>query len=297
MPIPHRFSSERTLIVHNPLAGRPRGRARARTLAGRLASGGYRVVTTAAPRQTIDLAQAARRESYTAAIVLGGDGTLLELIKKLPAELAIGQFPVGTVNLLARSLHIPRKTAPWLRMLDAGRTAPVYFGRCNGRPFASVASVGYDAEVVARVNPTLKRWIQEGAYAVEAVRGLMHCSPRRFFVQADGKKWTGEAISILAGRGPYFGGSRRIFPGADPRQARLSVLVLAGGRRRHVLRYAIGLLSGRLPQMRGVESFDASRVKIDSEPPVAAELDGDAAGSTPVVLELEPQPRVVLVPE
>lgn len=290
------FAPATTVVVRNPVSGRAGGRRQARKLLAELVARGYRILETTAPGHAPELVRSAVAEGATALIVVGGDGTLFECLADWPAERPFGMFPTGTVNLFARGLELPRKPAAFLDMLDHGRLREVWLPRCNDRLFSSVASCGYDSLVVKEVNPRLKRWIHEGAYAWRAFSGYWRYRPPELRAWLDGEPWDGPLLGVLVGNVPFFGGPQRIFPQADPSRPDLEVCVLEGPQRILLWKYVWGMLSGQLPRMRGAVYRTCSTLRIEADPPLAVELDGDHFGDTPVSFEIDPTPRGVLVP-
>ncbi|MGH7146178.1 MAG: diacylglycerol/lipid kinase family protein [Planctomycetota bacterium] len=330
------FRPETTAVVLNPVSGAPAARRKARAMAKRLAALGYRVLPTARPNDAGRLALEAVTAGCNSVVAFGGDGTLYETVEHLPPHVALGLFPTGTVNLFARGLDIPREPEAWLALLQSGATIPYSFGLCNGRPFACVASTGFDALVVAQVNRTLKKWIQQGAYAVEALRAFAGYRPPEFRVTLDGTPYRFEAetaeagrpgsgrspqsarsprsarssgsrsanrssgagrlLGIIVGRIPYYGGAHPVLPHAQPRRSELAVAFLHARDKWSLLRFARGMVLGTLPRMKGVVFRTAQRLTIESDPPCPVELDGDPFAQTPVEFTLESAPRTILAP-
>jgi diacylglycerol kinase family enzyme len=283
-------------VIRNPVAGRPGSRRRAERLVDQLAARGYPVHDTQGPGHAEDLARDLAAAGAAGLILVGGDGTLFEALPGIPAHLPFTQFPTGTVNLLARGAGLPRKAADFLAMLDQGRLRPLALPRCNGRPFHSVASCGYDSVVVSEVNPRLKRWIQEGAYAWRAFSGYWRYQPPAMRVWLDGVEVGGPLLGVLMGNVPYFGGPQVIFPAADLSRPDLEVVLLEGPARRRLWKYVFGMLVGSLPRMGGAVYRTCATVRIETDPPLAVELDGDGYGHSPVTIDFDPEPRRLLVP-
>lgn len=299
--MPELFLPHKTVVVLNPVSGSQSTRRKAKAMTTVLREQGFRIAATTGPDQAGRLAREAVESGCDSVIACGGDGTLYETIADLPPEVGIGFFPMGTVNLFARGLNIPQEPDAWRNLLAARTTVPMYFGRCNGRLFACVASIGFDATVVAQVNRSLKKWIQKGAYVVEALRAFPNYYPPHYRITMDGRLytppvWMGQPMGIIVGRVPYYGGLHPILPKADPRKARLEVALLHAHNRWSILMFAWGVLVGSLPKMRGVEYRTVRTLRVECEPASWIQLDGDAFGQTPVDMEVEAVARQVLAP-
>ena len=288
------FTPEHAIVIHNPASGRPSSRWQATRLAKELHSRGFPVYRTSRPGEGSEIAARCAREGAHAVIVIGGDGTVLEALQRLPPEVALATFPAGTVNLLARGLPVPMRTRPWLALLEQATTRQVYFGVCEATAFASVASAGFDAETVRQVDPSLKRWISEGAYALKALQLYARYRPPKYDIVLDGTRCEQPILGILVGLGPYFGGPRRVFPKANLGAPHLDVILLTGQHKRRLWAYAWGMVSGRLTKLPGVIYRQARHLEIASSPPAAIELDGDYFGRSPVTVRVQQRARVVL---
>ncbi|RMG45654.1 MAG: hypothetical protein D6718_06935, partial [Acidobacteria bacterium] len=219
------FAPEHTLVVWNRTAGRGPRRRAGIELARGLARRGYTVRDAPADG-----------DRPGAVIAIGGDGTLLRIVGAVPPEVPLALFPAGTVNLLARTLGLPRTPSEFLELLERPTLAPVRLGRADGRPFASVASVGFDAEVVAAVPERLKRALGPAAFVLQALREVARRGVPALEVRSDGELVEGAWCGLIAGRGPFFAGPFEALPGVHPSDGELTALLLGGRRRVDLLR-------------------------------------------------------------
>ena len=99
---------------------------------------------------------AAGTANADALVVFSGDGGFNEALNGLPADTPIGFLPGGGTSVLPRALGLPREpVAAARRLADAlasERTRRISLGRVNGRRFAFSAGIGFDAEIVRRVD-------------------------------------------------------------------------------------------------------------------------------------------------
>ena len=88
--------------------------------------------------------------------VLGGDGTLNEVINALAGtDCAVAVLPGGSTNVFARTLGLPddlrRAARATSDALASGWVHRIGLGAVNGRYFTFHTGVGFDAAVVSRV--------------------------------------------------------------------------------------------------------------------------------------------------
>lgn len=82
-------------------------------------------------------------------VVGGGDGTLHSAVTlALPTEKPLGVIPLGTLNLLARDLHIPLELEAAAEALAAGRIRVIDVAEVNGEPYTNSSILGFYPQVV-----------------------------------------------------------------------------------------------------------------------------------------------------
>ena len=96
-----------------------------------------------------------------ALVVYSGDGGFNEVLNGVERPVPLGFLPGGKTNVLPRALGVPREPVEAARRvaeaLRRGRTRTITVGRVNGRRFGFSAGVGFDAELVRRVDALGRR--------------------------------------------------------------------------------------------------------------------------------------------
>ena len=101
---------------------------------------------------------------------------------------------------------------------------------------------------------------------------------------------------ILIGNGRLYGGSFRVFPGADACDGLLDVCLFPRANWLTLMRCALPLLLGkRLPE-GAVRRFRSESFALLSESPVPFEIDGELAGHLPATFSVKRAGLRVLVP-
>ena len=105
-------------------------------------------------------------------VVAGGDGTVREVAHGLARTgVELGIVPVGTANLLAHNLGLPRTVPAAVQVAVAGRPRPVDLGLARvddsgDLPFVVLAGMGHDAATVAAADEhaevVREAWAQVG---------------------------------------------------------------------------------------------------------------------------------------
>lgn len=229
-------------------------------------------------------------------VVAGGDGSINEALTGFqdhpePPRLAV--IPFGTANVLALDLGLPRTARSIARMISNGKTRPLHFGLANGRPFVLMVSAGFDAEVVHAVPLALKRRLGKLAYVITALRIGLTRKPSPVSVELDGEMISGRFA--VASNARHYGGPFVICPGGatDPG---LHMLILERDDPWSSLRYGLALVMGRIHKARGALVRPFTTARITSALNVAAQVDGDPFGATPIEIRQTDRTLPVLVP-
>jgi len=291
------FEPASTRVVHNPVSGATASRARAQRVARALEERGFELRATKAAGDACELARDWARAGGTGTLVLGGDGTLFEAVRDLAPGFALGQFPVGTINLMAAALGVPGGEAAFLELVRARTARAIRLGRANERRFVSVGSVGLDAEAVRCVWKGLKRRSSRLSYVEATLRRWPSYGARRLRVWLDGRELDGGTCGVLFGRQPFFAQTRRpAFPGADPADERLHVVLLLGTGKLRTLVQVARVGAGAWSRPGWYERAAVRRLRVESDPPAPVELDGDFFGWTPLEVVVEEEPTPFLAP-
>ena len=288
----------RVLIIVNPAAGVARFAVRRlRRVIAALERCGCTVVLRHASAQAGDVERLAREAEpeFEAIVAAGGDGTVNAVVNGLaglPRPVAL--LPLGTANLLAREIGLPRQAERLADLIATAPVQPIWPGRVDGRLFVMMASSGFDAETVASVGPRLKRYIGRLAFVWAALVRLWHYRPCEMVVEADGAEH--RATGLIAAKGRFHAGPFIVAPGADPAEPVLDLVLLRRAGRIAILGYAAALLFGRLPRSKHVTMLRAGRVIVSASRRLAVQADGEIVGQLPAMIGIAEQPLLLIRP-
>jgi len=252
----------RILIIHNPTAGRKRQRFLRAVCAG-LAAGKAEVVLRATEYRghAREIAAGVTRAQWDVLAIAGGDGTINEVINGIGADVpTIGIIPMGTANVLAAEIGLPAKAECVAATILEGSPIAVRLGRANRHRFIMMAGIGFDARVVGRVGPGLKRWLGRGAYVVAAIREAVSGRRPRLAVRIDGTNR--DCASVVIARGRHYAGRHLLAPTADLSRSSFVVCLFAEDGPLDILRYALALGRGRLHRSPGVSLVEAVEIGV-----------------------------------
>jgi diacylglycerol kinase (ATP) len=228
-------------------------------------------------------------------VVFGGDGTIHDAVGGLPLspdDPAVALLPGGTGNDLVRGLGLPADAVAVARALVTGAPRSLDLLDCDGVRAANGVNAGFAAAATEPLSRRVKLLLGPAAYVVGGlVAGLRPPTwPAR--VEVDGEVFDGQALAVVAGNGPSFGGGNRLLEGADPADGLLDVLVVPATVVKGVAkgRLAARLMRKRLPD--GLPRFRGPSATIHTEMP--CRLDGEPQPTPASVKVLAGAWRVLL---
>ncbi|MCH9807626.1 MAG: diacylglycerol kinase [Alphaproteobacteria bacterium] len=289
---------QRFLLLHNPVAGLRRHRL-VRRVVRELEERGAEVVMLRLwglgqnlPQQA--LANIVHFDRFDAVIAAGGDGTVRALAKALGADTRapVGVIPAGTGNVLARELPLPSTPHEVAEMLLNGPVVEIPGVRANDEPFFLMAGIGFDGEVINGLDMELKRRIGKIAYVWPLLKALTR-KPRSFDILVDGERYRA-SWAVVAKSSRYAGGFI-IAPDVCVTNEHLVAVLFQATSRLGRLVELIALGIGQQHRLPGVAAVPCKRIQT-SEPGLAVQIDGDEAGTTPVVVELGGDSLRMIVP-
>lgn len=296
--------ADRFFVVVNPAAsGNPGASVRRRIAA---AFAGHDVpFDLYEPPDPASALQAARRAAHAgcrAVVAAGGDGTVAQALRGTAGtEVPVAILPFGTGNQLAANFGIPTALEGSVRVAVEGQIEKIDLGRVNGGYFALIAGAGLDAEVMADATTELKNRLGFGAYLVAGLKHVATSRPADYRIVADGEEVRVRAtVVLLANVGQVAAGTLPVELQVGPRvsfqDGLVDVCVYAP---RNLPEMAQMLWKVARQQFAGDDRMlflQARRVRVESEPPVPVQLDGEPAGETPLEVEMEPLAGRILVP-
>jgi diacylglycerol kinase family enzyme len=288
----------RALLIVNPKATTTSVRGRdvlARALASDLK---LDVAESERRGHAIELAARAVAEAYDLVVVLGGDGTVNEVVNGLLRDSggpsadqpALAVVPGGSTNVFHRALDIPRDpveaTGSLLDALRERRSRWLGLGRVDERWFTFTAGLGLDADAVRVVEQGRSKGKSAAPtrYATAAVRRF-YAGDRRhaaLTLERPGEEpVTGLFLAIAGNTAPwtYFG--RRpvvLTPGASFDRG-LDLIAMRKLRTLGTLWAAGGMLGGG--GIRGRAALvleDLQQFRVVADRPVHLQVDGDYLG-------------------
>jgi YegS/Rv2252/BmrU family lipid kinase len=283
-------------IQRNPSSGSGRGNREILRLVSELRSRGIRP-RLFSRRADLDAAvhDPGLRSSLACIVAAGGDGTLLDIVNRHP-RIPIAILPLGTENLFARAIKVPRCGRSVAAMIASGKRHRFDAALCNERRFLIVASAGFDAEVIRHAHERRQGRISRWFYILPILRTLSTYEYPPVRVWIDDEPVPIEGALAVIGNLPTYALRLPIVASARGDDGLLDVRIFQRPGLRRLAGDLLAVVMQRHERLAHVSSCRARRLRIDAEHPVPVQLDGDAAGTTPIEITLEPGAVEILVP-
>ena len=285
----------RTVLIVNPRASKVSADVVDRVTA--VIPGDVVVVRTGAPGEATAIARE-HEASADAMYVLGGDGTYNEVLNGVSGSVPLGFLPGGGTSVLPRALGLGRDPVAAARAAAGGVTRSIGLGRVDGRRFSFNAGIGFDAELVRRIDAHGRaadgRRPGDAAF-VRAAVGIV-AARRGRFAEALELEGVGRAAFVLvANCDPYTYAGRlpvRIARSASF-DAGLDVVAPVAVRPMGLPRLLLSLArgAGGRPGLRVLHDVDRLVVRCDR--PMPLQVDGEDLGDVEQV-EFASEPRAVI---
>jgi len=245
------------------------------------------------------------KEGYSKIIVVGGDGTMNEVINGVFAqerihttEVMLGMISVGTGNDWARMFNIPADYEGAVRTImeqktfiqDAGLVTYRKNGKAWNRYFINIAGLGFGARVVERSNRMKDKGKSGPAlYFYNIFLSLIKYKAKKAAIEMDGTTFTRKVFSLNVGIGKYNGGGMIQVPHAIADDGLYSITLIKKMGKLNVLANVKRLYNGRIVQHSRVETYMARTLQIDGSTPLHLETDGETLGHGPVSFQIIPK--------
>lgn len=309
--------TDRWFVIVNPVAGSGRGLIDFPQISKLLRNDDIRhdAVFTEHKHHATELTVTAANQGYRRIIVIGGDGTLNEVVNGLfiqkavePREMLLAVIAVGTGNDWVRTFGIPQHYSEAIRAIREGRSFLQDVGTVTyteshytqTRYMANVAGLGFDAHVISTFNHLKMKGYKGGwmyLYSILKSYFRYKSSGARIWVD-DEVVFNDLMFSLAIGICKYNGGGVQQLPNALADDGLLDLTIIRPVHWWHIVFRLKKLFNGDIYQIGHVIHAQGRKVKIEAAPSIQLETDGELMGGTPVEVNIRQRAiRVVVTRE
>jgi len=253
----------------------------------------------------VELACDAINRGYRQLVVIGGDGTLNEVINgifssdcTMTEEIVVAAIPSGTGNDWIRQWSISRKTnlIDYFRsgkriLADVGMVVEKETQEKRRQYFLNAFGLGFDGEVVYRAE-RLRNWVgaQSWTYLASVLLSVFRLRYKQLCIETGEDRIEGDVLTICIGNGCYTGGGLMQTPRANPADGTFDIMLVQRIRLRDIPSLINALLKRKIDLHPAVKTFRSDAVTVSSAQPVCCETDG-------VLLTLDYPMEIKLLPQ
>lgn len=237
------------------------------------------------PGHAIELTRQAAEEGYDQVVVLGGDGTVHEVINgmmQVPKDIrpTLGIVPLGSGNDFAHILGIPEDPGEALLSALNGQTHALDVGSvCDENDrleyFNNTVGMGFDSLVNLH---TRKITAIHGftMYLVALLRTIFRdFDAIEMHVETDQEVWDLTALMLSVGNGPREGGGFIITPDAKVDDGLLNYVTIKKISRLMMLRLVPEVMKGTHGRFKQVKMGTCHKMTVNSKQPLYVHCDGE----------------------
>ena len=233
-------------------------------------------------------------------VAAGGDGTVTDVINRFPG-IPLAILPLGTENLLAKYLGVQPCGRFVADMIALGNTqrldlCQVVSAQKGNRRFTLVASAGFDADVIHRLQARRQGNITHWSYAQpiwSALREYQH-PIMRVYIDDEPEPVPGRVM--ICANLPVYAFNLPIARSARGDDALLDLRLFERGSTVEMLRYMYHIACRSHEHLPDVTARPARRIRLESDVPIPIQVDGDPHGHTPISIDVLPQALEVYIP-
>lgn len=254
------------------------------------------------------LTSMAIKDGYERIGVIGGDGTINEVIngyfedgKAINKEASIGIVKSGTGSDFARSLKLANTTKEQIHNVMCGSKKKIDVGlvsahdnnhRAISRYFINISSVGLSGLVAGNMKTTTKSFGASAAYFLATIKAIKNLQPQKLHIEKDGQEIVIDDCSLLSfANGKYFGGGMKVAPDAQIDDGVFSMIGIERLKLSFFLSHGFKVYNGTHTTLDNVHAYNMKKAKVSNSghEPMYVETDGELFAQLPATYEVVPR--------
>ncbi len=219
-------------------------------------------------------------------IVVGGDGTLHEVINGFSNfdKVTLGIIPCGTGNDFASALNLPFNVEKAIDVILNGKSQYTDFMQMPTVRGLNVIGTGIDVDVLKRYE-SLKRKNKFG-YTSSLIKTLFNFEYSDFTATLDGKETKHRSFVAGIANGHRYGGGIPVCPVADPSDGKLDFIAVKEMPKLKIIGAFLKLKAGKVLKLKQTTHEKAEKIKIDIAKPYTVNVDGELYDDIPFEIEI-----------
>lgn len=279
----------------------------------------YKILKSAYAGHLKEMAFEAAREGKRNIVVVGGDGSMNEVVNGLVdafrindtkgpeaynwegiRAIRIGLIPGGSGNDLARTLRVEPDRRKIMDHIEGDLSRPLDIGYARyldkhkketERFFVNIADVGMGGETVMHMAEHRINWLSPNLNYMKAIfSGFVNYEKTDARWKTPEKSWSGKVMSVVIANGKFFGSGLGVAPDAEIDDGKFTLVTLGNIK---IIDYILNLRHIKAARkVRHKEVFYDTTSSITIEPTgsgdLPIEMDGEFAGFCPLTIDCVP---------
>lgn len=279
-------------FIVNPLAGGKNGKKIKRavsliteTLKNRNID--FKFHYTEYPRHAVTLTGELTKAGATDIIVVGGDGTLHEVLNGFSDfdRVNLGLIPCGTGNDFAAAAHIPEEPEKALDVILTRKPQFTDFMQMPTVRGVNIIGMGIDVDVLRAYEKAKRK--TKLTYTLCLIKSLFKFDYIDFDVEtAEGKKENYRSIIAAVANGHRYGGGIEICPPANPADGKLDFVAMREMKKLKLIGAFMKLKKGKVLSLPQAVHFNATEIKITPKGDYTVNVDGQLYDNIPFEVKI-----------
>ena len=260
------------------------------------------VYPTAFPAHAEELAGGLDFSMYDGLLVLGGDGTLHEVVNGILKRadgktLPVGLLPAGSGNSILHDLSLTHPLAA-AEAIVGGRTRFIDVAQITGKATLrySINLIGWGLVTDVGERAETLRWLGPRRYTVSSLIEILRRKTRRANLVLDGQTVVDDFTFIVACNSIHVGKGMKMAPSAKLDDGLIDLVVVRGHiSRQRLVSVLPKLFDGSHIGEPEVAYYQVSSFSLSSESNDILNIDGEMLGTTPIDVEILKQAIEIFV--
>lgn len=212
--------------------------------------------------------------NYETVVACGGDGTVNQVASVIAkSNMALGIFPLGSGNGLARSNRIPLDPLKALKVIEQGSTHQIDGALINGKAFFCTAGIGFDAHIAHEFASSSKRGFM--TYFTTTIKEFFSYKPQSYKIIVDDKVIETKAFLITIANAGQWGNDVFIAPEAELSDGLLNISILKPFSYFSIPWIGIKLFSKKIHTCSMLQSEKGTQIDISFNGELPVHYDGE----------------------
>lgn len=278
-------------FIINPIAGGKHGKKTRKTVALiesilKERNVEYRLHLTSYKRHAQKLTEVLIERGATDVIVVGGDGTLHEVINGFSnfEKVNLGLIPCGTGNDFASALNIPLNPEKALDIILNEQPKYVDFMQMPTVRGINIIGTGIDVDVLKRYNSLKKK--NKFNYTTCLIKTLFNFDYIDFTADVDGKSNKYRSFIACIANGNVYGGGIPVCPVANATDNKLNFVAVSSMAKLKIIGAFLKLKRGKILTMKQATHCTCENIKIETDKPCTVNVDGELYENIPFEVKI-----------